>query len=100
MNSTITSPAAGDHSSPVGHILLVDDEPAYQRLGSSFLRNLGHRVSVAGDVDDALQAFVQDPPQVVLLDLAMPPSMDPEAGLSLIPRFASAVVVVLSGHGD
>ena len=51
------------------------------------LRNLGHRVSVAGDVDEALQAFVQDPPQVVLLDLAMPPSMDPEAGLSLIPHF-------------
>lgn len=87
-------------TSAVGHILLVDDEPAYQRLGSSFLRNLGHRVSVAGDVDEALQAFVQDPPQVVLLDLAMPPSMDPEAGLSLIPHFSSAVVVVLSGHGD
>lgn len=87
-------------ASAVGHILLVDDEPAYQRLGSSFLRNLGHRVSVAGDVDEALQAFVQDPPQVVLLDLAMPPSMDPEAGLSLIPNFSSAVVVVLSGHGN
>jgi two-component system NtrC family response regulator len=83
-----------------GHILLVDDEPAYQRLGASFLRQLGYRVSVAGDVDEALQAFADDPPHVVLLDLAMPPSMDPEAGLSLIPRFASAVVVVLSGHGD
>jgi DNA-binding NtrC family response regulator len=87
-------------SKAIGHILLVDDEPAYQRLGSSFLRNLGHRVSVAGDVDEALQAFEQDRPQVVLLDLAMPPSMDPEAGLSLIPRFAPSVVVVLSGHGD
>ncbi len=83
-----------------GHILLVDDEPAYQRLGASFLRQLGYRVSVAGDVDEALAAFDNDKPQVVLLDLAMPPSMDPEAGLSLIPRFASAVVVVLSGHGD
>ena len=87
-------------ASAVGHILLVDDEPAYQRLGSSFLRNLGHRVSVAGDVDEALHAFMQDPPQVVLLDLAMPPSMNPEAGLSLIPNFSSAVVVVLSGHGN
>ncbi|QIL72639.1 sigma-54-dependent Fis family transcriptional regulator [Diaphorobacter sp. HDW4B] len=87
-------------TSASGHILLVDDEPAYQRLGASFLRQLGYRVSVAGDVDEALQAFENDRPQVVLLDLAMPPSMDPEAGLSLIPRFASAVVVVLSGHGD
>ena len=32
-----------------GHVLLVDDEPAYQRLGSSFLSKLGHRVTVAGD---------------------------------------------------
>ena len=87
-------------SQPIGHVLLVDDEPAYQRLGGSFLRNLGHRVSVAGDVDEALKSFEEDKPQVVLLDLAMPPSMDPEAGLSLIPHFSSAVVVVLSGHGD
>jgi len=81
-------------------VLLVDDEPAYQRLGASFLRQLGYRVSVAGDVDSALQAFASDPPHVVLLDLAMPPSMDPQAGLSLIPQFANSVVVVLSGHGE
>ena len=92
---------ASDLSMPLsGHVLLVDDEPAYQRLGASFLRQLGYRVSVAGDVDGALQAFASDPPHVVLLDLAMPPSMDPQAGLSLIPQFAQAVVVVLSGHGE
>ena len=83
-----------------GHVLLVDDEPAYQRLSANFLRQLGYRVSVAGDVDSALQAFAEDRPHVVLLDLAMPPSMDPQAGLSLIPQFAQAVVVVLSGHGE
>ena len=64
-----------------GHVLLVDDEPAYQRLSANFLRQLGYRVSVAGDVDSALQAFAEDRPHVVLLDLAMPPSMDPQAGL-------------------
>ncbi|MES2938711.1 MAG: sigma-54 dependent transcriptional regulator [Pseudomonadota bacterium] len=84
----------------VGHVLLVDDEPAYQRLGSSFLAGLGHRVSIAGDADEAVAAFERDPPHVVLLDLAMPPRMEPEAGLALIPRFAPAVVVVLTGHGD
>ncbi len=83
-----------------GHVLLVDDEPAYQRLGSAFLRELGHRVSVAGDAGEALAAFAADPAHVVLLDLAMPPSMSPEAGLELIARFPGAVVVVLSGHGD
>lgn len=84
----------------IGHVLLVDDEPAYQRLSSSFLAGLGHRVSIAGDADEALAAFRRDPPHVVLLDLAMPPRMEPEGGLALIPRFAPAVVVVLTGHGD
>ncbi|HVE52335.1 MAG TPA: sigma-54 dependent transcriptional regulator [Ramlibacter sp.] len=83
-----------------GHVLLVDDEPAYQRLGSGFLAGLGHRVSIAGDADEAVAAFDRDRPHVVLLDLAMPPRMEPEAGLALIPHFTSAVVVVLTGHGD
>jgi DNA-binding NtrC family response regulator len=83
-----------------GHVLLVDDEPAYQRLGSGFLAGLGHRVSIAGDADEAIAAYGRDRPHVVLLDLAMPPRMEPEAGLALIPRFAPAVVVVLTGHGD
>jgi len=90
MNSTLST----------GHVLLVDDEPAYQRLAGAFLADLGHRVSVAGDADEALQAFANDRPHLVLLDLAMPPRMDPEAGLELIPRFAPAAVVVLTGHGD
>lgn len=84
----------------VGHVLLVDDEPAYQRLGSAFLRGLGHRVSVAGDASEALASFAADRPHVVLLDLAMPPSMDPEAGLALLPQLAPAVVVVLTGNAE
>lgn len=87
-------------TSAKGHVLLVDDEPAYQRLGSSWLGKLGHRVSVAGDADEAVRTFRADRPHVVLLDLAMPPHMDPQLGLELIPKFAPAVVVVLSGHGD
>ena len=87
-------------ATPLGHVLLVDDEPAYQRLGSAFLSDLGHRVTVAGDADEAVRAFENDRAHVVLLDLAMPPRMEPEAGLALIPRFAPAVVVVLTGHGE
>jgi two-component system NtrC family response regulator len=84
----------------VGHVLLVDDEPAFQRLGSAWLQNLGHQVSVAGDTDTALQKFSQSRPDVILLDLAMPPSMDPEAGISLIARFMPAPVIVITGHAD
>lgn len=64
------------------------------------MRNLGHEVTLAGDGDQALAAFAQRRPELVLLDLAMPPHMDPEIGLELIPRFAPVPVVVLTGHGD
>ena len=86
--------------SETGHILLVDDEPAFQRLGAAFLRAAGHRVSVAGDADAALAGFRDARPDVVLLDLAMPPHLTPEAGLDLIPHFAPAPVIVLTGHAD
>ena len=81
-----------------GHVLLADDEPAFQRLGGAWLRNLGHRVTLADDADHALRAFADARPDVVLLDLSMPPRMDPQAGLDLIPAFAPAPVIVLTGH--
>lgn len=83
-----------------GRVLLVDDEPAFQRLGGALLRSLGHEVTVAGDGEAALTAFAAARPDVVLLDLAMPPRLDPQAGLELVPRFAPAPVVVLTGHAD
>ena len=94
-------PSTDDADAPAqGHVLLVDDEEAFQRLGGQFLRSLGHEVTVAGDGEQALARFNQQAPDLVLLDLAMPPSMDPEAGLALIPRLAGVPVVVLTGHGE
>ncbi len=85
---------------PVGRVLLVDDEPAFQRLGGAFLRTLGHEVDLAGDGEQALARFSAQRPDLVLLDLAMPPSMDPEQGLALIPQLAGVPVIVLTGHGQ
>ncbi|MGM9481613.1 sigma-54-dependent transcriptional regulator [Roseateles sp. NT4] len=83
-----------------GRVLLVDDEAAFQRLGGNFLRSLGHEVDIAGDGDAALARFAEQRPELVLLDLAMPPHMDPERGLELIPRLHSVPVIVLTGHGE
>lgn len=83
-----------------GHVLLADDEPAFQRLGSAWLRNLGYQVTLAGDGEAAIAAFARASPDIVLLDLSMPPRMDPVAGLDLIPAFAPAPVIVLTGHAD
>ena len=83
-----------------GHVLLADDEPAFQRLGGNWLRGQGHQVSVAADAPQTLAMAAELRPDVVLLDLSMPPRMDPQAGLDLIPALAPALVIVLTGHAD
>ena len=83
-----------------GRVLLVDDEPAFQRLGAAWLRGLGHEVVVAGDGAAAEALLAGAAPDVVLLDLSMPPRFDPVAGLELVPRFLPTPVVVLTCHAD
>jgi two-component system NtrC family response regulator len=83
-----------------GHILLVDDEPAFQRLGGAWLQGLGYRVTLAADAVSAVVNFEREKPDVVLLDLVMPPSRTPEAGLALIEKFGTAPVIVITGHAD
>ena len=97
---TTPPPDTTEAAAATGHVLLVDDEVAFQRLGGNFLRGIGHTVTLAGDGEQALVAFAKQQPELVLLDLAMPPHMDPEIGLELIPRFSRVPVVVLTGHGD
>jgi two-component system NtrC family response regulator len=86
--------------SEAGRVLLVDDEPAFQRVGGAWLRGLGHDVVLAHDAASALARFADSAPDIVLLDLVMPPSLTPEAGLALIPQFAPVPVIVLTGHAD
>ena len=83
-----------------GRVLLVDDEPAFRRLASSWLEGFGHRVVTAGDPEEAAARFAAGEPEVVVLDLVMPPRLVPEAGLDLIPAFAAAPVIVLTAHAD
>ena len=83
-----------------GTVLLVDDEPAFQRVAGTWLRGLGYRVVPAGDADAALTAARDARPDVVLLDLVMPPRLDPEAGLELVAHFSPAPVIVLTGHAE
>lgn len=81
-------------------ILLVDDEPAFLRLAGAWLKAQGHEAVTAENAAAARERFTAARPNLVLLDLVMPPERTPEAGLTLIPDFRAAPVIVLTAHGE
>ena len=53
-------------------ILVVDDDPTCRELLRRILPRSGHAVVVASNGKDAFAAMEEHPPQLILLDLAMP----------------------------
>jgi CheY-like chemotaxis protein len=53
-------------------ILVVDDNVDNARIISDYLESRGHRVTVAYGGEEALEAFEQIHPRLVLLDVMMP----------------------------
>ena len=80
-------------------ILIVDDEPDIRELVQDILLDEGYRVAVAGDGESARRAFINEKPNLTLLDIWMP-DVD---GISLLKEFkqhdGDALIVMMSGHG-
>lgn len=54
-------------------VLFVDDEQDIRRVGDVSLSKVGsHDVTLASNVDEAMQALQQSRPDVILLDVMMP----------------------------
>jgi two-component system, OmpR family, KDP operon response regulator KdpE len=53
-------------------ILLVDDETAIQRAVGPLLRGRGYELEIAANAAQALQAFTERPPDLIVLDLGLP----------------------------
>jgi two-component system KDP operon response regulator KdpE len=79
-------------------ILLVDDEVAIQRAVGPLLRARGYELDVAGTGAEALRAFADRPPDLIILDLGLPDIEGTEVCRRI--RAESAVpIVVLSARG-
>jgi PAS domain S-box-containing protein len=53
-------------------VLLVDDEPDVRELLTTILEEHGATVTAASSAPDALEAFKQSPPDILVSDIAMP----------------------------
>ena len=82
-------------------VLLVDDEANIRRMVGALLQSDGYETVEAPDGNAAMVRLVEDAPDVVLLDLMMPPGPDGLATLEQIRKRAPHVpVVMMSGKAN
>ena len=84
-----------------GQVLLVDDEANIRRMLGALLREEGFSVAEAGNGNAALLMVDQADPDVILLDLLMPPGPD---GLETLARLRDrgrlTPVIMMSGKAQ
>src|SRR5512132_2758244 len=80
-------------------ILLVDDEIAIQRTVAPLLRSRGYEVEVAGTGADALAAFSDRSPDLIVLDLGLPDLEGTEV-CRRVRAQSNVPIVVLSARGS
>jgi putative two-component system response regulator len=86
------------------HVLIVEDDPAVQRLLERMLKANGiMNVTRARDVESAQEVWSRDPPDLALVDLHMPGA----SGFKLLEHIRDQVsdsqflpVIMLTGDGD
>ncbi|MCZ6678079.1 MAG: PEP-CTERM-box response regulator transcription factor [Candidatus Poribacteria bacterium] len=85
---------------PQARILIVDDEEGI-RLQLKWALNPDYQVSLASNVDEALEHVQQEQPNVVLLDIALSPT-DETGGLRLLGEILkidlTIKVIMITGH--
>jgi CheY-like chemotaxis protein len=84
------------------NILVIEDNPTHFKLAQAVLNEAGNVVNRAETAEQAFAAIRQDPPQIIMLDLALP-GMD---GLALVrmlkadPDTGHIPIVVITAYPD
>jgi DNA-binding response OmpR family regulator len=78
-------------------VLVVEDDPAIRTGLVRALTDRGHVVTTAGTGMAALQSVVDEPPDIVLLDLGLP-DVDGQQVLTMLRSVSAVPVVVVSAR--
>lgn len=78
-------------------VLIVEDEQPIRRFLRASLVAAGYRIAEAGTGEDGLRLAVQQPPDLVILDLGLP-GIDGQQVLLRLREWLSAPIVVLSAR--
>jgi len=77
-------------------VLLAEDNPVNAEIARELLHDVGLRVSVAGDGREALSLALQEPPDLILMDVQMPEMDGLQAARALRAQPAFAQVPILA----
>lgn len=80
-------------------ILVVDDEPLYQRLLQINLETESFDVITASDGEEALDQFTNHKPDLIIMDIMMP-KLDGLAACERIRQFSSVPIIMLTAKGE
>ena len=80
-------------------ILVVDDEPIYQRLLKVNMEKEGFDVVVGSNGEEALELVSQKHPDLVLMDVMMP-KLDGLTASERIRQFSNVPIIILTARGE
>lgn len=81
-------------------VLIVDDEPDICRMLSGILKDEGYNVVTAGSCKEAEGIFLQEMPEIVLLDVWLPDGDGVELLKRLQERNSISQFIMISGHSN
>jgi len=83
-----------------GKILVVDDDPDVRLATRDFLSSKGYEVAVAEGGREALRMIEASPPDVVLLDVAMPVMDGMETLRRIVATHPAMPVIMVTANAD
>lgn len=81
-------------------VLIVEDEESIRRFLAAGLLQLGHKVQLTSNAEEALAAFTEQSFDVVLTDLGLPGVSGEEVARQIAERAPEVPVVLLTGWAD
>lgn len=92
--------AAGAVAAPAARIMLVDDDPDVRFFLSSLLDELGHEVQAFEDAEAALAALDGSPPDLMLVDFAMPRMNGAQLARLVREKYPELPIVFVTGYAE
>ncbi|MCW4007667.1 MAG: response regulator [Candidatus Bathyarchaeota archaeon] len=89
----------------MGTVLVVDDAKFMRAVLTKIIVESGHKViAEASNGDEAIQKFQQTKPDLVLMDIVMPPGTKAKDGIEALKQIVtanpSAKIVMVSSYGQ